>query len=221
MENTGVQQKRSLSDKKKSSKKNDKQVALKGGIVILMMIVAMVGYYYYLSNREKEKAEQYQEASVAQKLIDRDLNNNYPPSPKEVVKYYSDITQCFYNEEYTEEELEQLALQTRQLYDDELVVHNEWAKNLIELKKDIAAFKEKNIKITAYSVSASTDVDFFEEDGSSFARLYCTYYLVSGNASETVEEVFLLRRDEKKHWRIYGWEQAENVNVTEENLPVQ
>ena len=221
MEKTGVQRRTSTSAKKQSSKKNGNGAALKGGIVMLLMVVVMVGYYYYLSNREKEKQEQIVEQSVAEKLIDRDLTNNYPPSPKEVVRYYSDITLCFYNEEYTDEELEQLAIQTRMLYDDELVVNNDWGKYIIELKNDIAEFKQKNIRITTYSVSTSTDVDYFEDGGFEFARLYCTYYLVSGSASDTVEEVFLLRKDDAGHWRIYGWELAENVNVAEESVPLQ
>ena len=212
MEKTGIQRGTALSVKKQSSQKSGNRASLKSGIVILMMVVAMICYYYYLSNREQEKQDRVVEQSVAQKLIDRDLINNYPPTPKEVIRYYSDITLCFYNEEYTDEELELLAIQTRMLYDDELVVNNEWGKYIIELRNDIKEFKQQNIKITSYSVSVSTDVDYFEVDDFEFARLYCNYYLVSGNATKTVEEVFLLRKDEAGHWRIYGWETAENVN---------
>ncbi len=195
------------------NKKSDGGAALKSGVVILMMIVVMVGYYYYLSNKEKAKEEQEIVVTVAQELIARDLTNNYPPSPKEVIRYYSDITQCFYNEEYSDEELEQLAIQTRMLYDDELVVNNDWDKYLIELRGDISEFRHSDIKINNYSISASTDVDYFEDDGFEFARLRCTYYLTNGSSGETVEEIYLLRRDENGHWRIYGWDLAENVHI--------
>ncbi|MCH5275333.1 MAG: hypothetical protein J1E65_05795 [Lachnospiraceae bacterium] len=201
---------------KSNVKKNTgKAITIKGGVVILLMVVAMVGYYYYLSNKDKQiKAEQV-DMSVAQELISRNLSTNYPPTPKEVVRYYSDITRCFYNEEYTEEEFKQLVNKAYELYDRDLQVQNEYGQYLIELSKDIEYYKDNSIRIANYSVSASTDVDIFQDSGYDFARLYCTYTLVRGARRQPVEEVYLLRKDEDGHWRIYGWDLAENVNIEE------
>lgn len=189
--------------------------ALKSGIVILLLVAMIVGYYYYLNSRQRSKEPPVAEMTVAQELIARDLVYNYPPTVKEVVRYYSDITKCFYNEEYSAEELEQLASQTRMLYDDELVAGNDWAKYIVDLTADIDSFKEKSIRVSNYSLPASTDVDYFSEDGYDFARFYCTYMLTSGSVKQSVEEVFLLRKDEVGHWRIYGWDLAENVTLEE------
>jgi len=43
-----------------------------------------------------------------QKVLSRDMQNDYPSTVKEVAKYYTEIQRCLYNEEYTEEELAQL-----------------------------------------------------------------------------------------------------------------
>lgn len=201
--------------KAKKQKSGSKAGAVKGGIMILLVAAVMVGYYYHLSNRNRQQQEADVEVSVAQELISRNLTTNYPPTPKEVVRYYSDITRCFYNEEYSEEELKQLVDQTFMLYDDELLQENEYGPYLIDLTNEINYYKDNSIRIASYSVSASTDVDFFERDGYSFARLYCTYTLVSGSRKQPVEEVYLLRKDENGHWRIYGWDLAENVNTEE------
>ncbi len=201
--------------KAKKQKSGSKAGAVKGGIMILLVAAVMVGYYYHLSNRNRQQQEADVEVSVAQELISRNLTTNYPPTPKEVVRYYSDITRCFYNEEYSEEELKQLVDQTFALYDDELLQENEYGPYLIDLTNEINYYKDNSIRIASYSVSASTDVDFFERDGYSFARLYCTYTLVSGSRKQPVEEVYLLRKDENGHWRIYGWDLAENVNTEE------
>ena len=201
--------------KAKKQKSGSKAGAVKGGIMILLVAAVMVGYYYHLSNRNRQQQEADVEVSVAQELISRNLTTNYPPTPKEVVRYYSDITRCFYNEEYSEEELKQLVDQTFALYDDELLQENEYGSYLIDLTNEINYYKDNSIRIASYSVSASTDVDFFERDGYSFARLYCTYTLVSGSRKQPVEEVYLLRKDENGHWRIYGWDLAENVNTEE------
>ncbi|MGN1146899.1 MAG: DUF6715 family protein [Lachnospiraceae bacterium] len=201
--------------KSKASKTNDKHAALRSGIVILLLVAMMVGYYYYLSNRQKQNEPAVVTLTVAQELITRDLKNNYPPTPKEVIRYYSDITKCFYNEEYSDEELEQLAGQTRLLYDEELISNNDWGKYIIELKNDIDYYKDNSIRISSYSIPASTDVDYFSDDGYDFARLHCTYVLVSNGVKQPVEEVYLLRKDEAGHWRIFGWDLAENVTLEE------
>lgn len=198
-----------------TKKKNNGGAALKSGVVIILLVAAMIGYYYYLSNRQQEKEPPVAEMTVAQKLISRNLETNYPPTVKEVVRYYSDITKCFYNEEYSDGELEQLADKARQLYDAELAANNEWGQYMIELKSDIESYKEKSIRVTSYSIPASTEVYFFEEDGFEFARLYCTYTLSNGTVKQQIEEVFLLRKDENKRWKIYGWDLAENVSIEE------
>lgn len=198
-----------------TKKKNNNGAALKGGVVLVLLVVVMVGYYYYLSNRQQEKESSVAEMTVAQELISRNLETNYPPTPKEVIRYYSDITKCFYNEEYSDGELEQLADKARQLYDNDLVSNNEWGQYMIELKRDIETYKEKSIRVSNYVIPASTDVDYFSEDGFEFARLYCTYTLSNGTVKQQVEEVFLLRKDEDKHWKIYGWDLAKNVTVEE------
>lgn len=192
---------------KTSTKKN-----LRGSAVIILMIVVMVGYYFYLNNREKAKQEENPTLTAVQEVLLRNLESNYPPTPKEVIKYYSEITKCFYNEECSDGELEQLADKANQLYDTKLLEHNEWGEYIISLRAEIKDYKDNNIIISTYLVSASTDVEFFKEDDSEFARLHCIYTLKQGNYKQDLDEVFLLRKDEKGHWKIYGWENANAVN---------
>lgn len=200
---------------KPAVKKKDAHAALKSGIVIVFLVALVVGYYYYLSNRKLESEPESVKTTVVQELLARNLTHNYPPTVKEVIRYYSDITKCFYNEEYSDEELEKLAAQARALYDEELVADNEWGKYIIELKNDIDFYKSNSIRVNSYSIPSSTDVDYFTEDGFDFARLRCTYNLVSNGVKQPVEEMFLLRKDAEGHWRIYGWDLAENVNLDE------
>ena len=62
------------------------------------------------------------------------------------------------------------------------------------------------------TVSASTNVDYFDEDGYEFARIYCGYSVLDNKKSVLEGRVYLLRRDAEKHWRIYGWANANDVN---------
>lgn len=177
----------------------------KGLIIAIVLILLVVGYYYYLSHREVDKTEEVT-VSEAQDLLLRDLDRNYPPTPKEVVKYFFDITKCLYNEKLSETDVEALALKVQDLYDDELVLFNPYEEYFTELKSEIAAFQTSNSRILNYSTSSSVDVFYFEEDEGSFARLYGTYYLQVGKELKSLEEVFVLRKDDDGHWKIYGWQ---------------
>lgn len=73
-------------------------------VFLIFLVVLVVGYYSYLSG--KSRTEQ-QEAIMSEvdTALSRDLTNNYPATPKEVIKYYNDLIKCFYNEDCTTEEL--------------------------------------------------------------------------------------------------------------------
>ena len=180
-------------------KKNTKSAVFSGG-VILLMVVVMICYYFYLSNKEKVKEETNPKFTAVQEVLNRDLENNYPLTPKEVVKYYSEITKCFYNEEYSDSELEQLADKANQLYDADLLQWNDWGQYIISLKSQIKDFKDQKITISTYIVSSSTEVEEFPLDGYEFARLRVVYTLKQDNAKQDVAEVFLLRRDSEGRW---------------------
>jgi len=90
----------------------------KGLIIVLVLILLVIGYYYYLSNRTVEETEEVT-ISQAQDLLLRDLDRNYPPSPKEVLKYFFEITTCLYNEKLSEDDVNALALKVQELYDEE------------------------------------------------------------------------------------------------------
>ena len=181
----------------------------KGMLILIVLVCAVIGYYYYISNKTTERVteEEYVEITAVQNALLRNLETDYPPTPKEVVKYFAEITKCFYSEKYTNEELEQLAVKIQEIYDDELVAAKDQETYLKDLKDDIAEFKAEKRVITGYYTSSSTDVEEFKEDGYEWARLYCTFYITKGkNVNEKSQELILLRKDAEGHWKIYGWD---------------
>lgn len=185
------------------------------GAFFLFLAVCCVLLAYYLMNlkAQQSKPEDYVQLTKVQEVLSRNLATNYPQTPKEVIKYYSEITKCFYNEEYTEEELYDLAMKAMELYDHDLAANKTEEEYLIDLKSEIQAFKKNGYSISSYSTSSSTDVYDFTEDGFHFARLYCTYNIRMGTVVRPIEEIFLLRMDLEGHWKIYGWDAAENHNL--------
>lgn len=180
--------------------------------VIVMLACLLVGYYFYLSHGVKRKSPVDEEdirATRVQEVLMKDLARNYPASPKEVLKFYGELSRCFYNEEYSDDELQGLAQKAMELYDDELISNQGgYELYLGQLKSDIQDFKNSNVTISSYSTSASTDVDYFSKDGRDCAGLYCDFTMREGTSLRHSKQLFILRKDGEGHWKILGWEMA-------------
>lgn len=187
-------------------------------IVVMILILIVVGYYCYLVNRTR-RADAEKALTAVENVLLRDLEHNYPPTPKEVIRYYNDILKCFYNEQCSQEEIEALARKVRGLYDQELLDNNEWSTYIFNLEAEIQNFQNLKRRISNISLASSMDVDEFTQDGYKFAKIRCGYNILQGKESSSSIHVYLLRKDEDGHWKIYGWELAENLheNSQEDN----
>ena len=193
-----------MADSKK--KKGQNANGIKVLIIGLVLICLVAGYYYYLSNkRQKAMEETPAKATAVEEALSYKFERNYPPTPKEVVKLYSDITQCYYNQTYSDEELEELAKMSMKLMDPELRLNNPEEAYLESLKTEIADKRSQDCKIYSYNTSSSTDVEYYTKDGREIASLYCTYTIRLGTSMGNTTEQFLLRKDEEGHWKILGW----------------
>ncbi len=174
-------------------------------IIIIIMVALVGGYYFYLSNFRGEQDEII--VTAVQDVLLRDLDNDYPPTPREVLKYYSDITKCLYNEDYTEQQLEQMADKLLALFDAELAENNSREQYIMDLKNEVKKFEENGYTIASYTTSRSTDVEEFTEGGRKCARIYCTYSVKAGVDIKSSKQVFILRREtETGRWKILGFE---------------
>lgn len=180
-------------------------------VVTIVLAVILVGVYAYLAGKRRAASDNAV-LSATELVLAKDLERDYPPTPKEVIKTYAEIEKCFYNEECSEEEIEQLGMKARELYDEELLAANEVGSYLTRLKTEIKEFQENNKRLTGVNVAASTNVDLFTEDGYEFARIYCGYTIVDGTGSTNTGMVYLLRRDADRRWKIYGWDLSTRVN---------
>ena len=190
--------------------------ALKSVVVVAILALILVFAYYLVANRTRKPVEEEPVTVTAtQQVLLRNMDKNYPPSPKEVVKYYSDLTRCLYNENCTDEEIEALAKRALEIYDDDLAGNQEGNRYITNLKSEIATKKSQQYAIMSYSISASTDVNYFIKDQYECASLYCTYSIRNGSVPGSVEELFILRKDDAGHWKILGWDLTRDVENTD------
>lgn len=177
----------------------------KKAIIVIVLVALVGGYYFYLSNYKGQKEETV--VTAVQDVLLKNLNNDYPPTPREVLKYYSDITKCLYNEEYTQEQLEQMADKLLALYDAELAANNPRDQYIMDLQSDVKEFEQNGYSIVNYTVSSSTEVEEFTEGGRKCAKIYCNYSVKAGADYKTSKQVFILRREtETGRWKILGFD---------------
>ena len=176
------------------------------GVIIAVVLVALVGgFYFYVSNIGKDNDDVV--VSAVQNVLLRNLDNDYPATPKELVKYYGDITKCLYNENYSEEQLAQMADKMIALYDDELAETNPRDQYIVDLKAAVKDFSDKNYTIISYTTSSSTDVEEYTHEGRKCASLYCTYSIKTGADYVSSKQVFVLRKESGTgHWKILGFD---------------
>jgi len=182
----------------------------KGALILIILVVLVVSYYYHLSNStSSDKKGEEIKISAAADIMMKNYSASYPPTPKEVVKEYLQISKVLHNEELTDEEITAVGLKIQELYDDEFIANKSQDDYLRDLKSEIAAFRNNNYVITNYYTSASTEVVYGVVDGYEFAKLYASYSIRVGGKSQILQEIFLLRKDNNGRWKIYGWQPIE------------
>lgn len=183
------------------------------GVIITLVLAALIAmYFHHMSNLQTSEADDGASAvtSASSVALQRNLTTNYPATPKEVIKYFSELTQCFYNAPLEDAEVEALAKQMLLLYDDKLAAAKTYDQYLFDLKQDIATYNMNGYTVSSFSPSASTDVEYFSQDGYDWSRIWCVYTIKSGKYYKSIQEVFILRKDEDSHWRIFGWQLVED-----------
>lgn len=174
--------------------------------ISILCIALIVGYYYYLSHRDKKDVENNTKVGEVQEVLLKDLDKDYPPTPREVVKFYNRILTCYYNEEYDEDQFEALAEQARKLMDQELLNNNPKDIYLSSLKAEVEQYKERKQTLADTTVSSSSEVEFKTVDGQECAYVTASYFSKEGNSYTRTYEEYVLRKDADKNWKILGYQ---------------
>lgn len=178
-----------------------KRIATVATIVFLALTV--IALYLYIDGRSPK---QKQEPSAAQKLLERNLEKNYPPTPNAVAELYCEIVSTMYNEKTKDEEIEKLVAYERQLFDEEFADLNPEGALLTATKEELKAAKEKKLVFTGYSVERSSNVKQWKEsDGKSYASLTITFSLRNSEGTGVSERTLVMRKDGQNRFKILGW----------------
>lgn len=178
------------------------------GIILVVLVIALglSAYTYILNNNTSTPAETDSAVSEVGKLASRDLETDYPNTPRKVIEYYSQIMKSLYEEELSEETLKKLVQQTRLLYDEELLAQNPEEDAWKNTKDYIEEYKKESRKITEYIIEDSKDIQYYTKDENSYAIITVLYFTRDKSGTFKTYEDYLLRKNENGEWKILGWE---------------
>lgn len=189
-----------------------------GGTVlfVILMAVIIVGVYIMITTGEDNgKLEPEVKQTETEMLLDRDMEKDYPGTVREVVKVYCRLTMCLYNEEFDEEQVEALTRQLRCLYDEELLAENDEQTHFAGIKGDIAHYQSNKMSINSYTVDRASDIQYKTSDSGETAGINM-YFTINENGSfKRSYQEFILRKDTGGKWKILGWRQTAESDVSE------
>lgn len=180
-------------------------------IAIACICVICAGFFFFSQdNKEDEK-----NLTEIEKVIVKDLKNNYPKTPREVVKFYNKIVKCYYGDEPTEKQLNDLVDQMMYLMDDDLVLVNPRDTYYNSVVKDIAQYKDEKKQLVSTDVCDSNDVKYVtdDKDGGTekdeLAYVNASYFMNTDGKFAYTYQQFVLRQDEEGRWKILTFYQIE------------
>lgn len=175
--------------------------------VILVLACAIVALYLYIDRSGKEAKEPVN--TVAEQILAKDLEKNYPPTPYSVAEFYCGIVECIYSEDTTEEQLTALVRKERELFDAEFAALNSYDSLLAATKKELKEAEEKGLVFTGYILDKASNVSKWKKDGYEYASIMFQLLSRSDAGSGGSYRNLILRKDTEGNYKILGWETAE------------
>jgi len=189
--------------------KNSKKY--KSNLFTLISILAVILVMFIINRVQKEnklKEASKETLSEVQKILDMDLENDYPETPREVVKLHGDMTRLLYSG-IEDDEIKKLAEKIRELCDEELLEKNPLDQYLNDLYTDISLWRKLNRKIENDFVVNEEREEIKEKDGKEYATAYISFTITEKGKTSELRK-YLMRKDDDNKWKILGWDYITN-----------
>lgn len=194
----------------------DKKIAQFIGVLGILCIAVLVIFFVLNQNSEDGIfATKENTSTEVQNILAKDIERNYPATVREVVRLFSRISKCYYNESISESEFEQLLLMQRQLFDEEFLDNNPLETFVNNLSSEVITIKESEQTMVSYRVQKQSSVTTWESGEYYFSSIIASYTLKTDSEYTKTYEEFLLREDEDGRWKIVGWRLTDPIEIIE------
>ena len=175
--------------------------------VVLVLACAIVALYMYIDRSGKEAKEPVN--TMAEQILAKNPDTNYPPTPYSVAELYCGIVECIYSADTTEVQLEALVRMERELFDEEFAAINPYDSLLAATKADLETAKEKKLVFTGYVLDKASNVSKWKKDGDEYASIMFQLMSKSDAGSGGSYRNLIMRKDAEGRYKILGWETAD------------
>lgn len=185
----------------------------RGGVIILILIaVLIVGAFAFVAYRTPKTAEEATKVSEKDELMNKNIDVNYPSTPREVMKLYNRYILCLYGAEggsLTDDEVRALGSKMREMYDEELLTENPEEAHFLNLTQELVAFRGDGKVMIQANVCDSNEVDYIDVEDASGTLVEASYFIKKGSKEFTrTYQRYLMRKDDSGDWKILGFVQV-------------
>lgn len=196
-----------------AEKKRSKLSDIKTIVLIIFFIVIFLVFFDSLSDRSgKKRTEEI--ATEVELLLNYDMYENYPNTPRDVAKLHNRYFEVLYGKGVTDEELVVMNQKIRGLYSKELLMYNDENTNLNKLKNNIGAVKEAGYEYRSYELPEASQVQYYTQNDVEMATLEVkiVFNVKSGMEYMYVKYVMVKENDQ---WKIHVWGISDTVEMSE------
>lgn len=172
------------------------------GCIIAVLIISL---YVYLSKRttSNEETAEPEKVTAMDEVLNKDFQEDYPGTPRSVIKWYNKIVKLYYNDDATDEQVIDLADKARELWDDELIDANPRDTYLTDeftLSSSVSVMlakkwhEKKSILKTNSETRLNVLLIFFIFYNSHFFNMYKSSFLYQGKLESCISIQNLYRQ---------------------------
>jgi uncharacterized protein YxeA len=172
-------------------------------IAVVLILVICGGFFLFSQNQNSGNPD---ELTEVEKVLVKDLKKDYPKTPREVVKLYNRIVQCYHTDNLKKEDLGKLVDQMMLLWDKDMLAKNSRDEYYATVVSDIELYKKTKKTITSISICNSNEVDYVTDDrnGDKLAFVNTTYFVNTDGTFTNSHMRVGVRQDENGNWKIIG-----------------
>lgn len=173
-------------------------------VISIAAVVLVLVYVNQSKQSDNLREASEKKLSEVEKILEMDFDKDYPKTPREVVKLHGDMTRLLYSGG-EDDEIKDLALKIRGLYDDELLAINSEEQYLADLYSDISLWHQLGREIKYNLVVNEEDEEVYTREGKEYANAFVSFTISEKGQTSELRR-YTMRKDKDNKWKILGWE---------------
>ena len=184
----------------------------KYAIIAFACVCAICAGFYFLSASQTANEK---ELTDIDKVLVKDLEKDYPKTPREVVKFYNRIMEGYYGGEATDKQIEALVDQMMYLLDEDLLLVNPRDEYYESVVTEIALYKQQKKVLLNTDVADSNEVKYLDDvkegttEKDKLAYIDASYFMREDKQFTNSYQQFVLRQDENGNWKVVAFYETE------------